>query len=203
VALLAAPEPPKLTLVGSLEVTTGRWAAFAPNASRDVVEAALTELEQSGKVVIDHETGELLIRTFTTHDLDPNRVNVNLARGLWGQWACLASDYLRHLAVLLIPDKTWEKLEPHAPSDAAYIRRSARLEPGEQPRSQPATPSRFEPPPSSLLPPDYSHPPAETSPDTVTVDNPTVAGLVSQLERCAALASERNPYPAVNGTNNG
>ena len=184
---------PKLTLVGSLEVTPGRWAAFAPNASKTVVDAALVELEDAGKVIVDPDTDELLIRTFTTHDLDPNRINVNLARGLWGQWACIASDGLRRFAVLLIPGETWDKLEPHAPPDATYIRRSARLEPGESFRLRPGAPSRFEPPPSSLLPTETSHPPESTLPERSSGDNPIVVGLQNRSAALGVRFAERNP----------
>ena len=185
---------PKLTLVGSLEVTPGRWAAFAPNGSKAVVDAALIELEDAGKVIVDPDTDELLIRTFTTHDLDANRVNVNLARGLWGQWACIASDALRRFAVLLIPDATWEKLEQHAPSDATYIRRSAQLEPGEAYRLRPQPRPRFEPPPSSHLPTDTPHPPGSTCSERPPVDNPFVA----QLVRRSDVMSVRSTYLGEN-----
>lgn len=209
---------PKLTLVGSLEVTPGRWANLAAGTTREDVEAALGELRAARKVLVDDTTDELLIRTFTTHDLDPNRVNVNLAKGLWGQWGCIASDALRRIAVTLIPDSVWEKLEPHAPSDATYIRRSARLEPGEWLRSQPGAPPRFEPPPSSLLPPDDSNRPADTPPQAPPVENPIALGLEA---RCASIPQriprlsliEGNPAagedlplllpPAANGHTNG
>lgn len=163
---------PKLTLVGTLEVTTGRWAHLAAGLSREAIEDALSELRAASKVIVDDYTDELLIRTFTTHDIDPNRVNVNLAKGLWGQWSCIASDHLRTQAVVLIPDATWLKLEPHAPSDAVEIRRSARLEPHESPRSQPQPVVRFEPPPSSLLPTETSLPPGAPSADSQAVDKP-------------------------------
>jgi hypothetical protein len=162
---------PKLTLVGSLEVTPGRWAHLAGDGSRERIDAALGELRAADKVLVDDRTDELLIRTFTAHDLDPNRINVNLARGLWGQWACIASDSLRQKSIALIPDAVWDKLEPHAPSDAVQIRRWARLEPEVEPRSQPQPPSRSQPPPTSHLPTDTSLPPAETSPTHAPVDN--------------------------------
>lgn len=180
---------PKLTLVGTLEVTTGRWAHLCAGVSREAVEDALSELRAASKVIVDDHTDELLIRTFTTHDIDPNRVNVNLAKGLWGQWSCIASDHLRRMAVLFMPDAVWDKLEPHAPSDAAEIRRSARLEPDDRPRSQPQPPPRYEPPPSSHLPTDTSHRPGAPSADSQPGDKPLSALAAKALTAPQRLTS--------------
>lgn len=183
---------PKLTLVGTLEVTTGRWAHLCVGVSRQDIEDALSELRAASKVIVDDYTDELLIRTFTTHDIDPNRVNVNLAKGLWGQWSCIASDHLRRQAVLLIPGATWLKLEPHAPTDAVQIRRSARLEPGEPPRSQPQPQPRNEPPPSSHLPTDTTRPPGAPSCDSQPVDKPMHPLAAKALTAPTRLGPQRH-----------
>lgn len=161
---------PKLSLVGSLEVTTGRWANLAAGLDRDAVEAALSELQDAQKVTVDARTDELLVRTFTAHDLDPNRLNVNLVKGLWGHWSCIASDELRALALAWMPDVVWEKVEPHAPSDAPEIRRWARLRLEEESRFRPEPPTRFEPPSSSHHPTDTTHRPAEPCLEAGPVD---------------------------------
>lgn len=148
---------PKLTLVGSLEVTPGRWAQYAAGLTRTDIDRAFEELIEAEAVLHDPETDELLIRTFTTHDIDPRRVNKNLAKGLWGQWAGIESAFLRREAVLWMPDAVWDALEAYADPDAVQIRRSGRLEPGDEPRSEPESEPRSEPPPSSHLPTDASH----------------------------------------------
>lgn len=148
---------PKLSLVGSLEVTPGKWSQLAKRLPKAEVQAALDELVIAGKVLLDQSTDELLIRAFCKNDLDPNRVNVNLAKGLWGQWACIESHRLRIAAIDGMPDPLWEKLGQHAPEDAVDIRRSARLEPGG--RTDPVIPVGTEDgsPGSNLLSPLTSH----------------------------------------------
>lgn len=171
---------PKLTLVGSLEITEGRWSQLAKRTSREEIHAALVELVVTAKVLTDETTDELLIRSFTKNDLDPNRVNVNLAKGLWGQWAAIESHRLRIAAVDGMPDDLWAKLGPHAPPDAVDIRRSARLEPDvrtDQSELEVPTSGRdasSEPPLSSYLPPDASHRPGPSD------GNPQAAGLAQR-----------------------
>jgi hypothetical protein len=167
---------PRLTLVGSLEVQPGKWSHLASRLTKADVQHALDELVIAGKVLIDEATEELLIRAFTKNDLDPNRVNVNLAKGLWGQWACLESHPLRIAAVDGMPDDLWDKLGRHAPPDAVDIRRSARLEPDDRTGDSPpvgttGSDAWIEPPPSSRLSTDTSHRPA------AAVTNPQARGL--------------------------
>lgn len=188
---------PKLTLVGSLEVTPGRWAQYANGLTRRMVDDAFYELRENRVVLVDDDTDELLIRTFTTHDLDPNRINVNLTKGLWGQWGSIESDILRREAVWGMPDAVWDKLLPHAPGDAVHIRRSGRLEPVDDSRSEPGGSPRFEPPPSSHLPTDASRRPVDAAPEPQAVD------IAVPLAARAASAPQRlrsgygNPKPAA------
>jgi hypothetical protein len=121
-------EQGRLTLVGSLDLVPGRWGGLL-GMSRDRVEAAVAELHDAGFLVVDWDTDEVLVRTFTHHDLDPNRLNQNLARGLWGHWANVQSRALRSVAVHEMPEAVWARLEPHAPDDATQMRWSDRLEP--------------------------------------------------------------------------
>src|SRR5690606_2325677 len=126
-----------------------------------------------------------------------NRVNVNLAKGLWGQWSAVASRLLRSVALHEIPAEVWEKLEQHAPDDGLQTRRSARLEPGDGAavRNREASP-RSQPPPSSLLPPVTNHPPEPSVPVDLT---PPVAPDIPEdskrlgLEQLEALKRERRP----------
>lgn len=176
---------PKLTLVGSLEVTPTRWTQYANGLTPSAVSAAFDELIAGEWVLLDEATDELLIRTFTTHDLDTNRVNINLAKGLWGQWACIESADLRSRAVQGMPDKLWEKIEQYAPDDAKEIRRSARLEREDDAPFEPEPPAPFEPPLSSHLSTDNSHRPADDEPGSAPVDNlhPLAARAASAPER--------------------
>lgn len=181
---------PKLTLVGSLEVTPAKWSNLAARTTKADIQTALDELIIAGKVLTDDTTDELLIRSFTKNDMDPNRVNVNLAKGLWGQWACIESLRLRIAAVDGMPDELWDKLAELAPPDATHIRRSARLEPvGSNEPSERAvgTPGRdasSELPPSSHLPTDTTHRPALAVRDSQDVDN---SKPVTLAERAAAI----------------
>lgn len=142
---------PRLSLVGSLDVAAGKWVHLSAKTDRDRIEDALWELRSARFVHVDDGTDELLIRSFTTHDLNPNRMNVNLCRGLWGHWGAISSHRIRQAAVENMPAEIWAKLEPHAPADAVQIRRSAQLEPDDDSQFEPDEEPRFEPP-SALLP---------------------------------------------------
>lgn len=172
---------PKLTLVGSLDVTVPKWAALAAGVTTDDVAGALMELHDARFVIHDEPMGELLIRSFTSHDLDSNRLNSNLVKGLWGQWACISSPLLRSAAVLGMPDAVWAKAEAHAPIDAVKIRRSARLEPTAHGRLEPGSHARIEPPPSSLLPPVTCLRPAEGVPVAADFEHHPSARIDEQL----------------------
>lgn len=164
---------PKLTLLGTLDLAVGRWASMA-GIPRERCEEALEELEEERYVVVDRSTDELLVRSFTHHDLDANRVNLNLAKGMTGQWECLQSPVLRSHALHEMPDDIWEKVEPFAPADAVQTRRSAPLEPlvpAAQPDGTPELPL------SSLLPPTNYHPPGDTLPVQADLEHPPTPKL--------------------------
>lgn len=113
---------PKLTLCGSLDLAVTKWARLASDTTVASIDQALAELEDAGYVVVDSEVDELVIRTFTKHDIDPGRFNSNLAKGLWRSWRGLLSDDLRRVVVTEIPDGLWEKCLPHAPKEAVMCR---------------------------------------------------------------------------------
>lgn len=189
---------PRLTLVGSLEVQPGKWSHLAGRLSKGDVQAALDELVIAGKVLTDEATEELLIRAFTKNDLDPNRVNVNLAKGLWGQWGCIESHRLRVAAVDGMPDELWDKLGQHAPDDAVDIRRSARLEPDDAAPVGTEDERPVETPGSNLLPPltshlstDDSRPPAAASARPQAMANPAGQNPATRAELIAARVLEQ------------
>lgn len=154
---------PKLTLVGSLEVTPNRWVGFCCDADQEQITDALFELRSSTLVHVDDDTEELLIRSFTKNDLDPRRLNVNLAKGLWGQWGAIESHRIRIAAVDGMPEEVWVKLALHAPEDALDIRRSRQLEPDVPTGRSDRT---IEPPPSS------HHPPVDFHRPSLAIGNP-------------------------------
>lgn len=109
---------PKLTLCGTLDVSVQRWARMAADTQPDDVQVALDELEHRGYVLIDWDTLELAIRTFTKHDVNSTRLNINLIKGMWRAWEGLESDWLRSEIVFWMPQELWEKVEEEAPPEA-------------------------------------------------------------------------------------
>ncbi len=136
---------PKLTLIGVIDYVPKRWARMASDTTLDSIKAAIDELEASPSrfVLVDHDTDELLIRTFVKHDIEKIQRNQNLLRGLWNAWAKIQSRQLRLDALQTIPASVWNdpRCQPHP--EAAQIRRSAQLEPAvkthsSNPQSEPS-----------------------------------------------------------------
>lgn len=57
-----------VSMVGSLLYTPRKWAKLAAGLDTGRVEAIIGQLEQAWYVIVDHDTGELLIRSFIKHD---------------------------------------------------------------------------------------------------------------------------------------
>ena len=120
---------PKLSLCGSLDtIAPAKWATMAPDTDAAEIASHLGELEEARFVVLDHDTEELIVRSFTKHDLELTRLSANVVKGLWGHWKGIISRRLRSEVVRNCPDDVWERLEPHAPADAVQTRRSAPFE---------------------------------------------------------------------------
>lgn len=119
---------PRLTLAGTLELRIPYWASLGPTSTLETVGHALAELERRRYVVVDHLTGELVIRTFTKHDLAGTRLNINLIKGFWSAWRGVMSPTLRKVIVDNLPDVVWDKAPDEPPEAAREMRRSARLE---------------------------------------------------------------------------
>lgn len=92
---------PKLSLAGCIDRMPARWARLAPGATAADIEAWLDELASAEFVVIDHDTDEVLIRSFTRHDV--STTNRNLRKGVWSAWAAIQSEHLRHVAAHNMP----------------------------------------------------------------------------------------------------
>lgn len=57
-----------VSMVGSLLYTPRKWAKLAAGLDTGRVEAIIGQLEQAWYVIVDHDTGELLVRSFIKHD---------------------------------------------------------------------------------------------------------------------------------------
>jgi hypothetical protein len=144
---------PRLSLVGTIDLSERRWARLAADAAPEDIEAALSELEAARMLLIDWDTEEVMVRTFTSHDLSPGRVNRNLAAGFWRSWEGVLSPDLRSSVAHAIPEELWDRLEEFAPPAAVHIRRSPRLEPEPRPRLEPQVAPRSQPTPTPTPPP--------------------------------------------------
>lgn len=76
---LAVISQEALTYVGVLDFRPKRLAALADGLSRRRVEAALVRLTEARFIVIDHDTEELLARSYVRHDGVMDRVNMGKA----------------------------------------------------------------------------------------------------------------------------
>lgn len=73
---------PDISAAGTLALTTKRWAGLAADTDRSSIERDLKGLEAAAFVFVDHDTEELLVRTFVKHDKgygNPKRRPVILA----------------------------------------------------------------------------------------------------------------------------
>lgn len=127
---------PKLSLAGCIDMKPRSWAAMSGLTTGQVV-SLLDELEQARFVVIDPDTDELVIRTFTQHD--QATANGNLIKGMWSAWSAIESPPLRRVVLQHMPRKCFEpKYEPRSepPSEPGF--RPGIEPPQPQPHPQPA-----------------------------------------------------------------
>lgn len=129
----------RLSLAGCTDYVPLRWAALAPDMTEDCIEHAMEVLERGRYVAADRSTGEVVIRTFTTHDLAAGTLNVNLVKGFWGAWRGILSADLRHYVVENLPAKVWDYPGVKHDEEAERFRTSTRLEPQFEPWSAPQT----------------------------------------------------------------
>lgn len=80
--MLASQE--SLTYAGVLDYRPGRLAALASNTTARKVDLAVKRLEADRFVIIDHDTEELLIRSYVRHDgvMDRSNMGKAVARAL-------------------------------------------------------------------------------------------------------------------------
>lgn len=118
-----------LSLAGCLDLRPKRWARLCVDTVTEDVVKAIGELEEAGFVVTDDDTDELVVRSFTIHDMPAARANSNLLKGLWSAWCGIGSAKLRTVVVHSMPEDLWAKALPFAPPTVETIRRSRQLKP--------------------------------------------------------------------------
>ncbi len=97
---------PKLTLAGCIDLKPKSWARMGGLTVGAVI-SALDTLDETEFVVIDEQTEELVVRTFTQHD--NVTANGNLIRGVWSAWSAIESKMLRRCVLAHMPDKVFDE----------------------------------------------------------------------------------------------
>lgn len=128
----------RLNLSGCLDLMPARWANCAPDTTTDDIERDIAELERRRYIAVDRETGELVVRSFTEHDLAAGALNKNLIKGFWSAWAGILSATLRKVVVDALPDVVWSKSNGSTPPAAELMRSEPQLELPLQPQSEPS-----------------------------------------------------------------
>lgn len=108
---------PGLTLAGCLDYMPTRWEGF--NLATDDIDLVVKELEEARFVVVDRTTLELVIRTFTKHDLGNG--NQNVVKGMWSAWSSILSPTLRTVVVTNVPESIWEHETAVPPASARAL----------------------------------------------------------------------------------
>lgn len=171
-----------LNLAGCVAYAPERWAGLCPDATVQTVEHALEVLERARFVAVDRSTGEVVVRTFTTHDLAEGTLNANLVKGFWSAWDTILSATLRHYVVVNVAERVWSWEKVDHPSEAEKLRSEPWSEPwfpeGEawpEPDEQTSRSARLEP---------WSGPSVSFS----VSDSTTVAAPVTVDEKLTAAA---------------
>lgn len=92
---------PELTMCGVLDYSAKRVARLAHDTSAAKIDRATKILEQTGYVVIDHDTDELAIRTFMRHD--GVTAMPNPLKGAARAWRQIHSPTIRQVVVDALP----------------------------------------------------------------------------------------------------
>lgn len=96
----------KLSIAGVIDLKLSVWATYADGLTADALKGLVERLETLEMVVVDWDTEELAIRSFTRHDGSFD--NRNSGRGVWSAIGSIASPKLRQVVVENLPDKAWE-----------------------------------------------------------------------------------------------
>lgn len=101
-AYLLLLSQPDLTPCGALPYVPGRWARLSPDTPTEYLVADLEALAAARFILVDHETSELIIRTFVVHD--GGLGNPKMRGAIKSALCALHSDQLRAEVVAVIPD---------------------------------------------------------------------------------------------------
>jgi len=138
---------PRLNIAGCIDLMPERWARLAADTDRAGIAAALAELTERTYLVVDED--EVILRTFTRHDLAVGALNVNLVKGFWSAWSGIRSAVLRKVIIDNLPDVIWSKSGDECPDQAKELRSEPQLELPLRPQSEPSV--DLLPDPCSLL----------------------------------------------------
>lgn len=94
-AYLLALSQAHLSLVGAVAYQPRRWGSFAADTNEIMVRRAVARLEAAEFVAVDHDTEELLIRSFVRYDSSLRYPNTS--KGVASAYHRVASDQLRKL----------------------------------------------------------------------------------------------------------
>lgn len=86
---------PRLSYCGVMDYLPNRFTKLSAKATTRTVTAATKALESHGFVVVDDETGELLIRTFVRHD--GLLSSPNMTKAMVKDYLAVLSEPLRHV----------------------------------------------------------------------------------------------------------
>lgn len=93
---------PQLTSCGVLTYVPERWARMSSDDTTAGIDAAITNLEQARYILVDRDTGELMIRTFLKHDQVLSKPNVK--KSAQREFLTIESERLRNHLVNDWPD---------------------------------------------------------------------------------------------------
>lgn len=173
---------PRLSLAGHLDVIPGRWAGMARDTSTDDIAIALLELADAGYIVTDGD--ELVIRSFSIHDIGNGAVNRNLLRGFWSAWESILSPVLRRAVIVNMPRHLFEYDEVEPPDEAQELWSELRFELRLEERLEPPSPSPF-----PLTIPS----PSDHRLTTVSVDNVLAAIVELRMKEATKAGTVRHP----------
>lgn len=191
---------PQINNCGVLPYVPEKWARFATGLTIDQLDSALAELEQHRFVVVDQDTGELLVRTFIKHD----RIwkQPNLVTAARREYAAIESDRIRRI---LVAQHSW-LTDTRPPSDVRTFEETRPTEPLPQPLFEGVT----EPLPEGVprardahahAPPQPLPPPQRESPQRDSLSEPTArtrpTPAAAQQAAQPAHATNGHPVPAM------
>ncbi|WP_410648182.1 hypothetical protein [Amycolatopsis sp. cmx-4-54] len=188
---------PTLTYAGMLDLTAKRWSRPHPDVDLAEIRAALSELDAAAFVVVDHDTEEVLIRTFIRNDQlykQPNVLRAALRTAFEIESPILRAALgveLRRLPVEVTgsaPSITATALESGAHELPPEVKTAAKPRPAQLPASAP--------PGEPAQPPSEGPPNASSNPSRNPSARPLGEGSGETGEASLPLAGKKRGFPA-------